>query len=122
MTEEGIDCLVSTLQSAVVRHLELSHGDNGEAITRLRHRRCLGDCVSRLRGFITLASLFTSSTPRNMMYREKYFPDSVDEVGEGHELAAEELRLAARSLGHLTNHLDEEELLDVVVEDFRLGK
>ena len=56
------------------------------------------------------------------MYREKYFPDSVDEVGEGHELAAEELRLAARSLGHLTNHLDEEELLDVVVEDFRLGK
>ena len=52
------------------------------------------------------------------MYREKYFPDSVDEVGEGHELAAEELRLAARSPGHLTNHIDVEELLDVVFEDF----
>ena len=56
------------------------------------------------------------------MYREKYFPDSVDEVGEGHELAAEELRLAARSLGYLTNYLDVEKLLDVVFEDFCLGK
>ena len=57
-----------------------------------------------------------------MMYREIHFSDSVDQVGEGHELAAEELRLAARSLGYLTNYLDVEKLLDVVFEDFCLGK
>ena len=35
-----------------------------------------------------------------------------------HELAAEELRLAAQSLGHLTGHLDVGELFDVIFEDF----
>lgn len=58
--------------------IELSHGDSGEAIIRLQHRRCLEECVSRPRGVITLASLFTSSTPGNMMYREIHFSDSVD--------------------------------------------
>ena len=39
-----------------------------------------------------------------------------------HELAAEELRLAATALGHVTGHVDVEELLDVIFSDFCIGK
>jgi tRNA modification GTPase len=42
--------------------------------------------------------------------------------GGGHELAAEELRLAATALGHVTGHVDVEELLDVIFSDFCIGK
>ena len=45
-----------------------------------------------------------------------------DAVGEVHELAAEELRLAVRALGHVTGRFDVEELLDVVFADFCCGK
>ena len=38
-----------------------------------------------------------------------------------HELAAEELRLAVRALGHVTGRFDVEELLDVVFADFCCG-
>ena len=48
--------------------------------------------------------------------------EGVDAVGEVHELAAEELRLAARALGHITGNVDVEELLDVIFADFCCGK
>ncbi len=38
------------------------------------------------------------------------------------ELRAEDLRLAWRSLGHITGHVDVEDLLDVIFADFCLGK
>ena len=38
------------------------------------------------------------------------------------ELAAEDLRLAARALGRITGRIDVEELLDVVFRDFCIGK
>ena len=38
------------------------------------------------------------------------------------EVAAEELRLAARALGKVTGHVDVEELLDVIFTDFCIGK
>ncbi|HUD50428.1 MAG TPA: tRNA uridine-5-carboxymethylaminomethyl(34) synthesis GTPase MnmE, partial [Parvibaculum sp.] len=38
------------------------------------------------------------------------------------ELVAEDLRLAARSLGRITGRVDVEDLLDVVFRDFCIGK
>jgi tRNA modification GTPase len=38
------------------------------------------------------------------------------------ELRAEDLRLAWRSLGRITGHVDVEELLDVIFADFCIGK
>ena len=38
------------------------------------------------------------------------------------ELRAEDLRLAWRRLGHITGHVDVEDLLDVIFADFCLGK
>ena len=38
------------------------------------------------------------------------------------EVAAEELRLAARALGRVTGHVDVEGALDVIFTDFCIGK
>jgi tRNA modification GTPase len=38
------------------------------------------------------------------------------------ELRAEDLRLALRSLGHITGTVDVEDLLDVIFRDFCIGK
>jgi tRNA modification GTPase len=38
------------------------------------------------------------------------------------ELAAEDMRLAARALGRITGAVDVDELLDVIFRDFCIGK
>jgi tRNA modification GTPase len=43
-------------------------------------------------------------------------------VGEGEELAAEELRAAAFSLGRLLGRVDVEDILDVIFREFCVGK
>ena len=47
---------------------------------------------------------------------------SIDVIGEGEELAAEELRLAAHSLGRLLGRVDVEDILDVIFREFCVGK
>ena len=47
---------------------------------------------------------------------------SVDVVGKGEELAAEELRAAAHSLGRLLGRVDVEDVLDVIFREFCVGK
>ena len=47
---------------------------------------------------------------------------SVDVAGEGEELAAEELRTAAHSLGRLLGRVDVEDVLDVIFREFCVGK
>jgi tRNA modification GTPase len=47
---------------------------------------------------------------------------SIDVAGEGEELAAEELRVAAHSLGRLLGRVDVEDLLDVIFREFCVGK
>jgi tRNA modification GTPase len=47
---------------------------------------------------------------------------SIDAVGEGEELAAEELRVAAHSLGRLLGRVDVEDILDVIFREFCVGK
>jgi tRNA modification GTPase len=43
-------------------------------------------------------------------------------IGQGEELAAEELRMAARSLGRLLGRVDVEDILDVIFREFCVGK
>jgi len=43
-------------------------------------------------------------------------------IEHGEELAAEDLRIAARSLGQLLGRVDVEDLLDVIFRDFCIGK
>jgi tRNA modification GTPase len=47
---------------------------------------------------------------------------SIDVVGDGEELAAEELRVAAHSLGRLLGRVDVEDILDVIFREFCVGK
>ena len=47
---------------------------------------------------------------------------SIDAVGEGEELAAEDLRRAAHFLGRLLGRVDVEEILDVIFRSFCIGK
>lgn len=47
---------------------------------------------------------------------------SIAAVGEGEELAAEDLRMAAYSLGRLLGRVDVEDILDVIFREFCIGK
>jgi tRNA modification GTPase len=47
---------------------------------------------------------------------------SISAVSEGEELAAEDLRAAAYSLGRLLGRVDVEDILDVIFRDFCIGK
>ncbi len=47
---------------------------------------------------------------------------SLSAIQEGEELAAEELRMAARSLGRLLGRVDVEDVLDVIFREFCIGK
>jgi tRNA modification GTPase len=47
---------------------------------------------------------------------------SVAVIGEGEELAAEELRAAADALGRLLGRVDVEDILDVIFREFCIGK
>ena len=69
------------------------------ALTRARHREALEECLAALRRF--LAAEAAEATP---------------------ELAAEDLRLAARALGRITGRVAVEDVLDVIFRDFCIGK
>jgi tRNA modification GTPase len=47
---------------------------------------------------------------------------SLSVIGEGEELAAEELRVAAHSLGRLLGRVDVDDILDVIFRQFCIGK
>jgi tRNA modification GTPase len=47
---------------------------------------------------------------------------SIDEIGKGEELAAEDLRSAAYALGRLLGQVDVEDILDVIFREFCIGK
>jgi tRNA modification GTPase len=89
---DGIDLLLARLEEEVAARME-----SGEApvITRARHRSAIEACRSAL-------LRFDASAPT--------------------ELAAEDLRLAARELGRITGRVDVEELLDVIFREFCIGK
>lgn len=88
----GIELLLTKLTQKVAALCEIG---TSAPLTRARHRRALEDCTAAL-----------------ARAREADLP----------ELAAEDLRLAARALGRITGHVDVEDLLDVVFSDFCIGK
>lgn len=88
----GLDGLTAALAA---RCAERFDGAESGAITRARHRTALTECRDRLLGALA------APLP---------------------ELAAEELRLAARGLGRITGRVDVEDLLDVIFRDFCIGK
>jgi tRNA modification GTPase len=71
--------------------------DDGGLIGRARHRKLLQETAASLRRSIAV-------------------------VGNGEELAAEDLRAAAHSLGRLLGRVDVEDILDVIFRDFCIGK
>jgi len=72
-------------------------GSEGGLIGRTRQRKLLEDTTASLRR-------------------------CVEVVGQGEELAAEELRRAAHSLGRLLGRVDVEDILDVIFREFCIGK
>ena len=92
LTGDGLDGLLAELERRVGAEL-----DPGEApaLTRLRHRQALEDCVAALDR--------AAAQPAT-------------------ELRAEDLRLAARALGRITGRVDVEDLLDLIFREFCIGK
>lgn len=94
LTKDGLQNLINILTEKAKVRLE----DNSEApvLTRARHRNALEVAAKALAEAI------------------KSFSKA--------ELAAEDVRLALRSIGRITGRVDLEELLDVVFRDFCIGK
>jgi tRNA modification GTPase len=91
-TGTGIEQLLAEIER---RLKALLSGDGGPALTRLRHRQALEDCLAAL----TRAGAAT-----------------------GDEFLAEDIRLAVRALGRITGKVDIEDILDIVFADFCIGK
>ena len=89
---DGMDRVVAELTRRVSR---LSGGGEAPVVTRTRHRAALEQCVEALARF---------------------------DPAQSSELAAEDLRLAARSLGRVIGEIDVEDILDVIFRDFCIGK
>ena len=87
---------ISELWEQIKYILRRDFGSHGKAqITRERYRVALHDCICHLQHSLSVCEL---------------------------ELKAEDLRLAARSLGRITGRIDAEDLLDVIFRDFCIGK
>lgn len=92
LTGAGIEGLLRALEEKVAA---LCHGGADAIATRQRHRTALAECRDALARF--------------------------GQAGAS-ELAAEDLRLAARALGRITGRVDVEDLLDLIFRDFCIGK
>ncbi len=96
LTGAGLDSLLNEITG---RAAALVGNAEAPALTRVRHRRALEDCRDALDRF--LAAEAADATP---------------------ELAAEDLRLAARAPGRITGRVGVEDVLDVIFRDFCIGK
>ena len=91
-TGEGIDTLLAWLEQQVVAR---TGGSESMPMTRARHREALTDAHAALVRFAGAQAL---------------------------DIAAEDLRIAARALGRITGRVDVEDLLDVIFREFCIGK
>lgn len=96
LTGNGIDALMDLLEDKVKERFQLLEQPG---LTRARHQRALEQCVESLMRFEEIPSILLLP-----------------------ELAAENLRSACASLGHITGRVDVEDLLDVIFRDFCIGK
>jgi tRNA modification GTPase len=88
----GLDALLARLAAEAERHMAVQAEP---ALTQARHRRALEEAHAAL---------------------------CRAEPAGAAELAAEDLRLAARALGRITGTVDVEDVLDVVFRSFCIGK
>jgi tRNA modification GTPase len=106
-------------------------GQGSEATFRISASR--GDGISELVAAITtFAREYFGSGEGGLIGRERQrrllretadaLERSMTVVGAGEELAAEELRAAALSLGRLLGRVDVEDILDVIFKEFCIGK
>ena len=93
VTGTGMDTLEAALSREATKRLTADAGS--PLFTRARHRRALEDCVSALKR--ALAAPLA-------------------------ELVAEDVRLALRALGRVSGRVDVEDVLDVIFQDFCIGK
>ncbi|PJI38481.1 tRNA uridine-5-carboxymethylaminomethyl(34) synthesis GTPase MnmE [Ferrovibrio sp.] len=93
----GMNALLDMLEKEVVERIGLT---GSATLTRARHREALVDCIAALDRFLRGSERHNTSA----------------------ELAAEDIRLAARALGRITGRIDVEDLLDVIFRDFCIGK
>jgi tRNA modification GTPase len=91
---DGIGDLIAALLSFASDYFGTNEG---ALITRERQRRLLEDAAASLER-------------------------SLVAIGQGEELAAEDLRSAAMSLGRLLGRVDVEDILDVIFREFCIGK
>ncbi|MBM08885.1 MAG: tRNA uridine-5-carboxymethylaminomethyl(34) synthesis GTPase MnmE [Magnetovibrio sp.] len=95
-TGAGLDAVLAELEKRAAKQ---AGGKTAPLVTRQRHREALRDAHEALERFLKL-----SCRPN--------LP----------ELAAEDLRLAARALGRITGTVDVEDLLEIIFSDFCIGK
>ncbi len=95
-TGAGVDALLDVIEARVATAFE---GAVAPVVTRARHREALSDALAALERFVGTDGRLARP-----------------------ELAAEELRLAARALGRVTGAVDVEDLLDVIFAEFCIGK
>ena len=91
---DGVPELIAALVGFAQRYFG---GTEGGLISRTRQRKLLQETAASLQRCIAV-------------------------VGQGEELAAEELRMAAHSLGRLLGRVDVEDILDVIFREFCVGK
>jgi tRNA modification GTPase len=92
--EISITNLLNQISIYITNQME---GRDLPSLTRIRHRSALEKCVEHLERFENNAGF-----------------DAV--------LAAEDVRMAVRSLGEITGRVDVEDMLDIVFSDFCIGK
>lgn len=93
-TEEGLKELVALLRQKIIAAMS---GAEFPAATRERHQRHLKEAAAHV-------------------------ARALEVLGSGSELAAEDLRLAARALERISGRIDPEEILDRVFGQFCIGK
>ncbi len=87
---------IKLLWDSITTYLKETFSPTADAaITRERYRVALQSCLESLRDALTITEL---------------------------ELKAEDLRLAARAIGRITGRIETDELLDVIFQDFCIGK
>jgi tRNA modification GTPase len=91
---DGVPELIAALVGFAQRYFG---GTEGGLISRTRQRKLLQETAASLQRCIEV-------------------------IGQGEELAAEELRTAAHSLGRLLGRVDVEDILDVIFREFCVGK
>lgn len=96
-TGKGMDRLMNILEAELKKRLETS---GFPVFTRERHASELKKCAENLENFMGYANKGAASI----------------------ELAAEDLRLAARALGRITGRIEVEEILDNIFKNFCIGK